>query len=120
MFPPSPKNACVKSPEFRTKVWSPSPNSAIWMVTPAHADSTTFWRLYGRPRRSSMRSVSRDRLLSVVSPAVSQKRGPNSEAGVYAESARVRRLFLRRGAPPPDGEELVRGRGGEGRGENEA
>src|SRR2546427_482077 len=77
------------------------------MVTPAHADSTTFWRLYGRPRRSSMRSVSRDRLLSVLSPAISQNRCPNSESGLYANSAGLRSFSIRIVARPLNGEALL-------------
>src|SRR5207237_9540410 len=78
MLPPSPTIACVKLPELRTKVESPSPNVASSMVTPAQAESCNTCWLYGRPRRISTRNVSRLELDSVLSPDNSQNRWLNS------------------------------------------
>src|SRR5712691_4795647 len=106
-LPPSPKNACEKSPELRAKVRSPSPKRDSSSVTPAHADSTTLWLLYGRPRRISTRSVSRVRLFRVLSPAISQNRCPNSESALNANSDGLRSFSMRSVARPLNGDALL-------------
>ena len=97
----------MKSPELRTKVASPSPNRDSCTITPRHADSTTCWSLYGRPRRSSIRSVSLPRLVSVLSPAISQNRCPNRESGLKANSAGLRSFSIRIVARPEKGDVLL-------------
>src|SRR3989454_9500230 len=103
MFPPSPMIAWVKLPELRTYVESPSPNVVRSIVTPAQAVGMTFCWLYGRPRRVSMRRVSRPMLESVLSPASAQKKGPERDVVALV----VTNFSIRIVALPLDGDVVL-------------
>src|SRR2546428_122291 len=55
----------------------------------------------------SLTSIAGDMLLSVLSPAISQNRCPNSGSGLYANSAGLRSFSIRSVARPLNGEALL-------------
>src|SRR5437773_11722362 len=85
-LPPSPKKPWVKLPELRAKVESPRPNVSKLIVTPRHGDKITSVELYGRPRRSTIFSVS-ETSLPLTLP-ISQKKCPNNTVGSKVGSFR--------------------------------